>query len=136
MVKPVAGMDRTPPIPEIIRIESSLYRRVVVGVLLPWFDEPFCGFTGGRPLLQTPSTYPEKVPRSLPSYLHYRTMMMMMMMIWEVLTHITMTLFTLVSLFGPPQDQEGNPLQTEYGMCIYKDHQSITIQVSNGLAGS
>ena len=26
------------------------------------------------------------------------------------------------------QDEENNPLETEYGLCAYKDHQSMTIQ--------
>ena len=27
------------------------------------------------------------------------------------------------------QDEDGNPLETEYGLCTYKDHQAFTIQV-------
>ncbi|SPQ99967.1 unnamed protein product (mitochondrion) [Plasmodiophora brassicae] len=32
------------------------------------------------------------------------------------------------SPFLPKKDDEGNPLTTEFGLCTYKDHQSITIQ--------
>lgn len=28
-----------------------------------------------------------------------------------------------------PQDEDGNPLETEYGLSTYKDHQTFTIQV-------
>ena len=28
----------------------------------------------------------------------------------------------------PTQDDDGNPLQTEYGLSTYKDHQTLTIQ--------
>lgn len=27
-----------------------------------------------------------------------------------------------------PQDEENNPLETEFGLSIYKDHQTITVQ--------
>ena len=27
------------------------------------------------------------------------------------------------------QDEDGNPLETEYGLSTYKDHQTFTIQV-------
>ena len=30
----------------------------------------------------------------------------------------------------PTKDDEGNPLETEYGLSAYKDHQTFTIQVS------
>ena len=33
----------------------------------------------------------------------------------------------------PTKDEDGNPLETEYGLSTYKDHQTITIQV--GLCG-
>ena len=29
----------------------------------------------------------------------------------------------------PTKDDDNNPLETEYGMCVYKDHQTLTIQV-------
>ncbi|CAM9281251.1 unnamed protein product, partial [Ectocarpus sp. 8 AP-2014] len=29
----------------------------------------------------------------------------------------------------PTKDAEGNPLETEYGLCRFKDHQTVTIQV-------
>ena len=29
------------------------------------------------------------------------------------------------------QDEDGNPLETEYGLSTYKDHQTFTIQVTN-----
>ncbi|CAM9568888.1 unnamed protein product, partial [Sphacelaria rigidula] len=29
----------------------------------------------------------------------------------------------------PTKDPEGNPLETEYGLCRFKDHQTVTIQV-------
>jgi len=28
----------------------------------------------------------------------------------------------------PSKDKDGNPLETEYGLSTYKDHQSVTIQ--------
>jgi DNA replication licensing factor MCM3 len=28
----------------------------------------------------------------------------------------------------PTKDDQGNPLETEYGLCIFKDHQMFTIQ--------
>ena len=28
----------------------------------------------------------------------------------------------------PTQDEQGNPLSTEYGYCVYKDSQTVTIQ--------
>lgn len=31
--------------------------------------------------------------------------------------------------FCHPQDEDGNPLETEYGLSTYKDHQTFTIQV-------
>ncbi len=31
----------------------------------------------------------------------------------------------------PTKDDDGNPLETEYGLSTYKDHQTFTIQVSN-----
>ncbi|XP_062308834.1 MCM3 minichromosome maintenance deficient 3 (S. cerevisiae), like isoform X2 [Osmerus eperlanus] len=32
------------------------------------------------------------------------------------------------SAIYPTKDEENNPLETEYGLCAYKDHQSLTIQ--------
>lgn len=29
----------------------------------------------------------------------------------------------------PTKDADGNPLETEYGLCRFKDHQTVTIQV-------
>ena len=29
----------------------------------------------------------------------------------------------------PTKDSDGNPLETEYGLCRFKDHQTVTIQV-------
>lgn len=31
----------------------------------------------------------------------------------------------------PTRDENGNLLTTEFGMCVYKNHQVITIQVSS-----
>lgn len=31
-------------------------------------------------------------------------------------------------LFDSKQDEENNPLETEFGLSIYKDHQTITVQ--------
>ena len=28
----------------------------------------------------------------------------------------------------PTKDENGNPYQTEYGLCVYKDHQTVTLQ--------
>ena len=33
----------------------------------------------------------------------------------------------------PTRDENGNLLTTEFGMCVYKNHQVITIQVSSVL---
>ena len=33
----------------------------------------------------------------------------------------------------PTKDDDGNPLETEYGLSTYKDHQTFTIQVSKSL---
>eukprot|EP00112_Aurelia_sp_Birch-Aquarium-sp1_P003943 Seg1447.2 transcript_id=Seg1447.2/GoldUCD/mRNA.D3Y31 product="DNA replication licensing factor MCM3" protein_id=Seg1447.2/GoldUCD/D3Y31 len=33
----------------------------------------------------------------------------------------------------PTKDDDGNPLETEYGLSIYKDHQTFTIQVRGTL---
>lgn len=29
----------------------------------------------------------------------------------------------------PTKDEDGNPLETEFGLSVYKDHQTFTIQV-------
>lgn len=36
--------------------------------------------------------------------------------------------FSSLSLFLSRQDEENNPLETEFGLSIYKDHQTITVQ--------
>lgn len=41
------------------------------------------------------------------------------------------TSFTSVvrsSPFYPRKDDDGNPLTTEFGLCTYKDHQTVSIQ--------
>ena len=40
----------------------------------------------------------------------------------------TMTNGVTTSSVYPTEDPENNPLQTEYGFCTYRDHQTITIQ--------
>ncbi|KAK7927679.1 DNA replication licensing factor mcm3 [Apiospora marii] len=40
----------------------------------------------------------------------------------------TMTTGVTTSSVYPQQDDEGNPLLTEYGFCTYRDHQTISIQ--------
>ncbi|KAF2245630.1 DNA replication licensing factor MCM3 [Trematosphaeria pertusa] len=40
----------------------------------------------------------------------------------------TMTMGAASTSVYPTEDEEGNPLITEYGYCIYRDHQSISIQ--------
>ena len=35
----------------------------------------------------------------------------------------------------PTKDEDGNPLETEYGLSIYKDHQTFTIQVYHKRTG-
>lgn len=39
-----------------------------------------------------------------------------------ILTYLTRV------LFDSKQDEENNPLETEFGLSIYKDHQTITVQ--------
>lgn len=36
--------------------------------------------------------------------------------------------FSLISPAGGVQDEENNPLETEFGLSSYKDHQTITVQ--------
>lgn len=62
-------------------------------------------------MLPTNATYPNKVspaPQALPP------------------TYLPTDLSTNLSTYL--QDKDGNPLETEYGLSTYKDHQSITIQ--------
>ncbi|KAI1430479.1 MCM2/3/5 family-domain-containing protein [Xylaria sp. CBS 124048] len=40
----------------------------------------------------------------------------------------TMTTGVTTSSVYPQEDEEGNPLLTEYGFCTYRDHQTISIQ--------
>jgi len=40
----------------------------------------------------------------------------------------TMTTGVTTSSVYPTEDADGNPLQTEYGLCTYRDHQTISIQ--------
>ncbi|KAK4245784.1 MCM2/3/5 family-domain-containing protein [Corynascus novoguineensis] len=40
----------------------------------------------------------------------------------------TMTKGVTTTSVYPTEDQEGNPLMTEYGLCTYRDHQTISIQ--------
>ncbi|KAI1779634.1 MCM-domain-containing protein [Hypoxylon cercidicola] len=40
----------------------------------------------------------------------------------------TMTNGIITSSVYPQEDEEGNPLLTEYGFCTYRDHQTISIQ--------
>ncbi|KAI0176106.1 MCM-domain-containing protein [Hypoxylon sp. FL1284] len=40
----------------------------------------------------------------------------------------TMTNGVITSSVYPQEDEEGNPLLTEYGFCTYRDHQTISIQ--------
>ncbi|KAL2023988.1 hypothetical protein VTK56DRAFT_223 [Thermocarpiscus australiensis] len=40
----------------------------------------------------------------------------------------TMTNGVTTSSVYPQEDDEGNPLMTEYGLCTYRDHQTISIQ--------
>lgn len=43
-------------------------------------------------------------------------------------TDMTSTSAFPTSSVYPTQDEDGNPLETEYGLSVYKDHQTITIQ--------
>jgi len=36
-------------------------------------------------------------------------------------------------LFSRVQDDEGNPLETEFGLSTYRDHQTFSIQVRHQL---
>ncbi|KAK3294693.1 MCM2/3/5 family-domain-containing protein [Chaetomium fimeti] len=40
----------------------------------------------------------------------------------------TMTKGVATTSVYPTEDQEGNPLMTEYGLCTYRDHQTVSIQ--------
>ncbi|KAF4582931.1 minichromosome maintenance protein 3 [Ophiocordyceps camponoti-floridani] len=40
----------------------------------------------------------------------------------------TMTVGVTTSSVYPREDDEGNPLTTEYGLCTYRDHQTISVQ--------
>ncbi|PFH58168.1 hypothetical protein XA68_14072 [Ophiocordyceps unilateralis] len=40
----------------------------------------------------------------------------------------TMTVGATTSAVYPREDDEGNPLTTEYGLCTYRDHQTISVQ--------
>ncbi|KAK4126601.1 MCM-domain-containing protein [Parathielavia appendiculata] len=40
----------------------------------------------------------------------------------------TMTKGVTTTSVYPTEDQEGNPLMTEYGLCTYRDHQTVSIQ--------
>ncbi|KAL5386353.1 hypothetical protein PMIN06_009642 [Paraphaeosphaeria minitans] len=40
----------------------------------------------------------------------------------------TMTMGAASSSVYPTEDEDGNPLITEYGYCVYRDHQTISIQ--------
>jgi DNA replication licensing factor MCM3 len=40
----------------------------------------------------------------------------------------TMTKGVTTTSVYPTEDQEGNPLTTEYGLCTYRDHQTVSIQ--------
>jgi DNA replication licensing factor MCM3 len=40
----------------------------------------------------------------------------------------TMTKGVTTTSVYPTEDEEGNPLMTEYGLCTYRDHQTISIQ--------
>ncbi|KAK4204871.1 putative DNA replication licensing factor mcm3 [Triangularia verruculosa] len=47
---------------------------------------------------------------------------------WKEYRDQTMTNGATTSSVYPHEDNEGNPLITEYGLCTYRDHQTISIQ--------
>lgn len=67
---------------------------------------------------------PVPLPLSLP-----HTLPLSLLLFLSYCFSLSFLLSVTLSLSLPPfQDEDGNPLETEYGLSLYRDHQSITVQ--------